>query len=56
MKKLESLITNEPFEINGINNNRVATAITSFGSKMSNHYMVALIMVMLVLQKLSMEM
>ena len=31
MKKLESLSTNEPFVINGISNNRVATAITSFG-------------------------
>ena len=31
MNKTGEFITNEPFEINGINNNRVATAITSFG-------------------------
>ena len=30
-EKSGEFITNEPFEINGISNNRVATAITSFG-------------------------
>ena len=30
-EKTGEFITNEPFEINGVNNNRVATAITSFG-------------------------
>ncbi len=29
--KTGEFITNEPFEINAVNNNRVATAITSFG-------------------------
>ena len=30
-EKSGEFVTNEPFEINGISNNRVATAITSFG-------------------------